>query len=172
MVRVKCSSISFFEGRDGYYYIHLIYLQSFFFFLENRQKVLYFGDHIFSDLIDPTVEKGWRTGAIIHELEAEIETRNTASYRHTLAWLLRIEQLIQKAQSYYSQHDIDGSLESLVNEWSNERRNARHELRNVFNKSFGSLFRTYQNPTYFANKIRTVSDPRNRDGSGIVTFIF
>ncbi|KAG2223129.1 hypothetical protein INT45_005685 [Circinella minor] len=122
------------------------------------QKVLYFGDHIFSDLIDPTVEKGWRTGAIIHELEAEIETRNMASYRHTLAWLLRIERLIQKAQSYYSQPGIDGSLESLVNEWSNERRNARHELRNVFNKSFGSLFRTYQNPTYFANKIRTFAD--------------
>ncbi|KAI9274461.1 5' nucleotidase family-domain-containing protein [Phascolomyces articulosus] len=123
------------------------------------QKVLYIGDHIFSDLIDPTVEQGWRTGAIIRELEAEIETRNTASYRHTLAWLLRIEQLIQKAQSYYGKPDIDGSnLESLVIEWSKERRNARHELRNVFNRSFGSLFRTYQNPTYFANKIRTFAD--------------
>ncbi|KAI9497803.1 5' nucleotidase family-domain-containing protein [Zychaea mexicana] len=122
------------------------------------QKVLYFGDHIFSDLIDPTVEQGWRTGAIIHELAAEIETRNTSSYRHSLAWLLRIERLIVEAQSYYGQPDVDGRLENLINEWSSERRNARHELRNVFNRSFGSVFRTYQNPTYFANKIRTFAD--------------
>jgi hypothetical protein len=27
----------------------------------------------------------------------------------------------------------------------------------VFNKSFGSVFRTHHNPTFFANKIRKVS---------------
>ncbi|KAI8145840.1 HAD-superfamily hydrolase [Fennellomyces sp. T-0311] len=122
------------------------------------QKVLYFGDHIFSDLIDPTVEQGWRTGAIIHELAAEIEIRNTSSYRHTLAWLLRIERLLVEAQKHYGEPDTDGEIQALVTEWAEERRNARHELRNVFNKSFGSVFRTYQNPTYFANKIRTFAD--------------
>lgn len=32
------------------------------------QKVLYFGDHPYSDLADVTLEHGWRTGAIIDEL--------------------------------------------------------------------------------------------------------
>lgn len=31
-------------------------------------KVLYFGDHPYSDLADVTLEHGWRTGAIINEL--------------------------------------------------------------------------------------------------------
>lgn len=31
-------------------------------------QVLYFGDHPYSDLADVTLEHGWRTGAIIHEL--------------------------------------------------------------------------------------------------------
>lgn len=31
-------------------------------------EVLYFGDHPYSDLADVTLEHGWRTGAIIHEL--------------------------------------------------------------------------------------------------------
>lgn len=114
--------------------------------------MLYFGDHIYSDLIDPTIQQGWRTGAIIHELAAEIETRNMLSYRHTLAWLLRIERLLINAQN---QSHVPG-LENLVNEWTEERKRARHELKDVFNKSFGSLFRTYNNPTFFANKIRKV----------------
>jgi len=31
--------------------------------------VIYFGDHLFSDLRGPS-KAGWRTAAIIHELEA------------------------------------------------------------------------------------------------------
>ncbi|ORY98062.1 HAD-superfamily hydrolase [Syncephalastrum racemosum] len=121
------------------------------------QRVLYFGDHVFSDLIDPTVQEGWRTGAIIHELAAEIETRNTASYRHTLAWLLRIERMLNEAQSEHDERSAPG-LDALVHEWRDERRRVRYELRNVFNRSFGSVFRTYQNPTFFANKIRKFAD--------------
>ncbi|PIK36877.1 putative 5'-nucleotidase domain-containing protein 3 [Apostichopus japonicus] len=33
-------------------------------------RVLYFGDHIYSDLADPSLQNGWRTGGIIPELEA------------------------------------------------------------------------------------------------------
>lgn len=31
-------------------------------------QILYFGDHLYSDLADVTLEHGWRTGAIINEL--------------------------------------------------------------------------------------------------------
>jgi HAD superfamily 5'-nucleotidase-like hydrolase len=33
------------------------------------ENVLYFGDHPYSDLADVTLHHGWRTGAIIKELE-------------------------------------------------------------------------------------------------------
>ncbi len=34
-------------------------------------KVVYFGDHAFTDLADVTLHHGWRTGAIIKELEVK-----------------------------------------------------------------------------------------------------
>jgi hypothetical protein len=38
------------------------------------EQVLYFGDHPYSDLADVTLEHGWRTGAIIHELLVSCNT--------------------------------------------------------------------------------------------------
>jgi len=38
------------------------------------EQVLYFGDHPYSDLADVTLEHGWRTGAIIHELKVSYNT--------------------------------------------------------------------------------------------------
>ncbi|KAL8149542.1 hypothetical protein AgCh_006518 [Apium graveolens] len=43
-------------------------------------EVIYFGDHLFSDLRGPS-KAGWRTAAIIHELENEIHIQNGDSYR-------------------------------------------------------------------------------------------
>ncbi|CAO3623294.1 unnamed protein product [Cunninghamella echinulata] len=120
------------------------------------QRVLYFGDHIFSDLLDPSVN-GWRTGAIIHELAEEINIRNTSSYRHTLSWLLRLEQLLNEAQSYQPENR-PLELNSLIQEWRHERSALRLELKVVFNRHFGSVFRTHNNPTYFANKLRKFAD--------------
>ncbi|KAK9932052.1 hypothetical protein M0R45_019303 [Rubus argutus] len=43
-------------------------------------EVIYFGDHLFSDLRGPS-KAGWRTAAIIHELEDEILIQNEDAYR-------------------------------------------------------------------------------------------
>ena len=37
------------------------------------EQVLYFGDHPYSDLADVTLEHGWRTGAIISELNVSYD---------------------------------------------------------------------------------------------------
>ncbi|ORZ13673.1 5' nucleotidase family-domain-containing protein [Absidia repens] len=121
------------------------------------QRVLYFGDHVYSDLVDPTMQQGWRTGAIIHELAEEIDIRNTPSYRHTLSWLLRLEQLLKEAQSYDACKRPEG-LDGMIEAWRAERAAARLELKIVFNRHFGSVFRTNNNPTFFANKIRKFAD--------------
>ncbi len=38
-------------------------------------QVLYFGDHVYSDLADPGLKNGWRTGGIIPELEVRLTPR-------------------------------------------------------------------------------------------------
>ncbi|KTF80428.1 hypothetical protein cypCar_00039740 [Cyprinus carpio] len=75
-------------------------------------KVLYFGDHIYSDLADLTLKHGWRTGAIIPELRKEIKIMNTEELR----------------------------------------------TKDIFNAQFGSLFRTYHNPTYFTRRLSRFAD--------------
>ncbi|KAI7901270.1 HAD-superfamily hydrolase [Cokeromyces recurvatus] len=126
------------------------------------QRVLYFGDHIFSDLIEASIQHGWHTGAIIHELAKEIDIRNQPSYRHTLSWLIRLESLLNEAQTTKSNNKQinhnDQQLEILITEWKEERNQIKIKLKNAFNESFGSLFRTYQNPSYFANKIQRYAD--------------
>ncbi|KAI8094409.1 HAD-superfamily hydrolase [Thamnidium elegans] len=121
------------------------------------QNILYFGDHVFSDLADATTQQGWHTGAIIHELAKEIEIRNQPAYRHTLSWLLRLENLLNEAQTWRKEYRIE-DLDQLILEWREERRQVRLELKTAFNHSFGSVFRTYQNPSFFANKIRKFAD--------------
>ncbi|KAG7221107.1 hypothetical protein INR49_017548 [Caranx melampygus] len=75
-------------------------------------KVLYFGDHIYSDLADLTLKHGWRTGAIIPELRKEIKIMNTE----------------------------------------------QPQTKDIFNAQFGSLFRTYHNPTYFSRRLSRFAD--------------
>lgn len=40
-------------------------------------RVLYFGDHPYADLADLSTTYGWRTAAIIQELEDEIKVQGT-----------------------------------------------------------------------------------------------
>ncbi|KAI0232314.1 hypothetical protein L0F63_005418 [Massospora cicadina] len=121
------------------------------------QKVLYIGDHIYSDLADATVQQGWRTGAIVSELDGEIARSNAPKARAQLSWMLHLEQLLRIASSGLNPHDRE-TLDSLVNSWRNERRQLRNQLKQVHNHQFGSVFRTHHNPTYFAKKIRTFAD--------------
>ncbi|GKC99475.1 haloacid dehalogenase-like domain-containing protein, partial [Tanacetum coccineum] len=55
----------------------------------NGPEVIYFGDHLFSDLRGPS-KAGWRTAAIIHELEHEIKIQNEDSYRFAQVSLERL----------------------------------------------------------------------------------
>uniref|UniRef100_A0A673CC05 5'-nucleotidase domain containing 3 n=1 Tax=Sphaeramia orbicularis TaxID=375764 RepID=A0A673CC05_9TELE len=108
-------------------------------------KVLYFGDHIYSDL-DLTLKHGWRTGAIIPELRKEIKIMNTEEYMHMMTWLQALTGLIEHMQVHR-----DPASSSVVQEWIREREVHRQRISSML--SLGSLFRTYHNPTYFSRRL-------------------
>ncbi|XP_014280301.1 5'-nucleotidase domain-containing protein 3 isoform X1 [Halyomorpha halys] len=116
-------------------------------------EVLYFGDHPYSDLADVTLEHGWRTGAIIQELAHEIATLNKEEFKKNCNWLQMLTQLIEECQ------DVDeiGAKETLA-AWMAERDRIRQETKKVFNPQFGSVFRTYHNPTYFSRRLFRFAD--------------
>ena len=61
-------------------------------------EVLYFGDQIYNDLSDPTFSHGWRTGAIIPELEKETNLMNTKVFGQSLIWTQTLERLLERLQ--------------------------------------------------------------------------
>ncbi|OTF76694.1 5'-nucleotidase domain-containing protein-like protein, partial [Euroglyphus maynei] len=62
----------------------------------NSNRVIYFGDQIYSDLADITLNFGWRTGAIIAELEKEIETHNSPEFKEAVSALQALQQLVDE----------------------------------------------------------------------------
>lgn len=116
-------------------------------------QVLYFGDHPYSDLADVTLEHGWRTGAIIPELTHEIRTLNNTEFKENANWLQMLTQIIEDHQ------DCEGPDEvKVLNQWLKERDELRYKIKIVFNAQFGSVFRTYHNPSYFSRRLFRFAD--------------
>ncbi|XP_031757165.1 5'-nucleotidase domain-containing protein 2 isoform X2 [Xenopus tropicalis] len=116
-------------------------------------KVLYFGDHLYSDLADLMVRHGWRTGAIVPELEAEIRIINSEQYMHSLTWQQALTGLLERMQMHQ-----DAESKQVLLEWLQERQELRALTKNLFNPQFGSIFRTFHNPTYFSRRLVRFSD--------------
>lgn len=104
-------------------------------------EVIYFGDHLFSDLRGPS-KAGWRTVAIIHELEREIEIQNEDSYRFEQAKFNIIQELLGKFHATVSNNQRSGTCQSLLDELNRERQKAREAMKQMFNRSFGATFVT------------------------------
>ncbi|EXB94887.1 hypothetical protein L484_022995 [Morus notabilis] len=107
----------------------------------NGPEVIYFGDHLFSDLRGPS-KAGWRTAAIIHELEDEIRTQNEDAYRHEQARFHIIQELLGKLHATATSTVPSKEYKLLLEELNEERRKARQKLKEMFNKSFGATFVT------------------------------
>ncbi|XP_050272404.1 uncharacterized protein LOC126715700 [Quercus robur] len=107
----------------------------------NGPEVIYFGDHLFSDLRGPS-KAGWRTAAIIHELESEIHIQNEDSYRFEQAKFHITQELLGKLHSTVAQSQRCEAYKSLFEELNKERQNARGMMKRMFNRSFGATFLT------------------------------
>ncbi|KAM3872064.1 5'-nucleotidase domain-containing protein 2 [Diretmus argenteus] len=116
-------------------------------------RVLYFGDHLYSDLADVMLQHGWRTAAIVPELEAETKVVSTAQYSLSLTWLQALTGLLERMQMHR-----DAESKQVLQEWLKEREEVRAMTKNLFNPQFGSIFRTCHNPTYFSRRLCRFSD--------------
>uniref|UniRef100_A0A4W4FL82 5'-nucleotidase domain containing 2 n=1 Tax=Electrophorus electricus TaxID=8005 RepID=A0A4W4FL82_ELEEL len=116
-------------------------------------KVFYFGDHLYSDLADLMLRHGWRTGAIVPELEVETKVVNTEQYARSLTWLQALTGLLERMQMYR-----DPESKKVLQDWLKEREELRAITKNLFNPQFGSIFRTCHNPTYFSRRLCRFSD--------------
>ncbi|XVF47837.1 hypothetical protein PTKIN_Ptkin03bG0143000 [Pterospermum kingtungense] len=104
-------------------------------------EVIYFGDHLFSDLRGPS-KAGWRTAAIIHELENEIRIQNEDSYRFEQAKFHILQELLGRLHATVSSSKRSDAFKLLMDELNEERQKARCMMKRMFNRSFGATFLT------------------------------
>ncbi|CAF1314247.1 unnamed protein product [Adineta ricciae] len=115
--------------------------------------VLYIGDHIYGDLADLFLKYGWRTGAILEEVEDEINIMNSDAFQKTIRWLTVLQWLTNKLQV------IPGPEADLVmKNWLVEQDAERAKSRDLLNPYFGSIFRTHTVPTYFHRRLARFAD--------------
>ncbi|XP_010323221.2 uncharacterized protein [Solanum lycopersicum] len=104
-------------------------------------EVIYFGDHLFSDLRGPS-KAGWRTAAIIHELKSEIMIQNDNSYRFEQAKFHIMQELLGRLHATATSSMTSEAYKSLLRELNDERQKTRYKMKGMFNKSFGATFLT------------------------------
>jgi len=117
-------------------------------------RVLYFGDHPYADLADLSMYHGWRTCAIIEELEEEIDKANHPDMKLKVNWSNELQKLLNT----YQDCGDDPDCRVLLNEWKDELEQLRVEMKNIFNPYFGSVFRSKKNPTFFSRRLFRVAD--------------
>ena len=62
-------------------------------------RVIYFGDHLAADLADVTLHHGWKTAAVIRELETEIRKMNQDEFKWGVNWQQVLMALIEDHQA-------------------------------------------------------------------------
>ncbi|KAL6054276.1 5'-nucleotidase domain containing 3 [Balamuthia mandrillaris] len=112
-------------------------------------RVLYFGDHIFNDLKEPSRALGWKTGVIIEELEHEVEIQNDPKYRALVAELIEVDKLTRVCM-FFGDH-ASSSISSLLKDY---RAKLGGDLKELCHPNFGSAFRTHRNATLFAFQLQ------------------
>eukprot|EP00850_Spirogloea_muscicola_P021307 SM000244S08542 [mRNA] locus=s244:48260:52937:+ [translate_table: standard] len=104
-------------------------------------EVLYFGDHLYSDLRGPA-RAGWRTAAIIRELEHEISTQNETEYRFQQMKYHILQEILGRYHAL-APSDVKGDKDQkLLSGLQAARGDARLAMRKMFNPYFGSTFLT------------------------------
>lgn len=88
----------------------------------HKPGVIYFGDHIYSDLAEPTLRLGWHTAAIVPELAGEVRLQNTKAYQKAVIWLQILTSLIEEYQLYSTKPQCN----DIIREWANERKEIRY----------------------------------------------
>ncbi|KAE8675848.1 HAD-superfamily hydrolase [Hibiscus syriacus] len=107
----------------------------------NGPEVIYFGDHLFSDLRGPS-KAGWRTAAIIHELENEIHIQNDDRYRFEQAKFHILQELLGRLHAIVPSNKRSEAYKLLMDELNEERQKARSTMKRMFNTYFGATFLT------------------------------
>lgn len=110
------------------------------------------GDHIQNDLIDAVKHWGWRTCAIIKELDEAITCHNSLEYRNTLSYSEQLYILHSMAvRQLPSDHELIVKIERHINSLTRDLMLLRHP-------KFGCVFKSGTKETLIAYQLLRFAD--------------
>ncbi|DBA05282.1 TPA: hypothetical protein N0F65_007444 [Lagenidium giganteum] len=110
-------------------------------------RVLYIG--LFSDLVEPSRTNGWRTGAIIRELEDEIRVQRSPEYQFLAFQISALEELMRLIQNDLRVERSNGNID-FVWQLVDIHEHLQNSMEQMINTNFGSVFRADNYPSQFA----------------------
>ncbi|RLN51787.1 hypothetical protein BBJ29_006979 [Phytophthora kernoviae] len=110
-------------------------------------RVLYIG--LFSDLVEPSRANGWRTGAIIRELEDEMRVHRTPEYQRLAFQINKVEELMRNIQNEL-RSELNPQNHGFVDQLVDVHEELQRAMENLINANFGSVFRADAYPSQFA----------------------
>lgn len=117
-------------------------------------EILYIGDNLLNDLVEARRTHGWRTACIINELDEEIAIHNAERARELRFLRSSLRHLINEIQitckSKKGSYDMGNEEHELLDKLESQLHFVNGEFSGLFNKHFGSIFRTDGHPSYFA----------------------
>lgn len=118
----------------------------------DQKSVLYFGDQVTADLAEPSLRFGWRTAAIIPELEKEIAVFEGPKFKQLVHRLNELEF------DYHKVADKDAYCETSAKRLLKERRHIKDDLKKAFPSPFGSIFRSDLSRTHYARQVERYAE--------------
>lgn len=115
---------------------------------------------------DPSQNYGWRTGAVVPELEQELEVQDTPRYQVTIRRLRAVEALISEWQS-----EQDPLCTEILATWQAERAELRTTAKRLLNPQFGSLFRTFHSQTYYSQRLSLYANIYTSSVANLLRFV-
>jgi hypothetical protein len=137
------------------------------------KEVLFIGDNLRADLVDARRWHGWKTACIINELDREIDVQDSTWFhelhflRSTLRGMLCDLQLAMNPpfhnsvvnEGAYNPNKLFTEDDTkLLQVLETELQRVNVELSGLFNRQFGSIFRTDGHPSLFAFAVRRYAD--------------
>jgi len=118
----------------------------------SKKSTLYMGDHIKNDLVDAVKHWGWRTCAIIKELDEAITCHNSLEYRSLLSYYEQVFMLhtIARKQMHVN-HPLTSKLQRHIQSLTKELMWIRHPR-------FGCVFKSGTKETVIAYQLLRFAD--------------
>ena len=119
------------------------------------EKVVYFGDHIYGDILRSKKALGWRTGLVIEELEQEIQILEaTRELHHEMAHVDRARRCYERARDRAATRGADTArLGGAMLELQRHAGRLFRDSQAAFNPYWGELFRAGKEISLFGHQV-------------------